>query len=47
MTVDAFVGSLRESLMDSGGDSIEEVVDRMGAPDLVRERLLHYVERAS
>ena len=47
MTVDTFVGSLRESLVESGGDSIEEVVERMDAPDQVRERLLDYIERAS
>jgi len=48
MTVDAFVSSVRETLVDTPSERFEDTVQKMRTvPDLVRERALEYWERAN
>jgi len=47
MTMDAFVESIRDKLITEHGKPVEDVVQSMSdVPDKVRERVLHYLEKA-
>lgn len=46
MTMDAFVESLRETLVATGDEPLESAIERADVPDEVRERTLSYLERA-
>jgi hypothetical protein len=45
MTIDAFVSSVAEALVETQGESLEDVVNGLDVPDLVRERAISYLER--
>lgn len=47
MTVDAFVASVKDTLISDKGKSLQEVIGDMGGvPEVVREKALLYVEQA-
>lgn len=46
MTIDAFVSSVAEALVETRGDSLEDVVKGLDVPGVVRERAIGYLERA-
>jgi len=45
-TMDSFVSSVRETLVDTEGESLEDVVKGAGVPEQVQERAIHYLEMA-
>jgi len=45
MTMDAFVSSVKDALVDTQADSLEDTVNGLDVPDLVRERAIEYLER--
>jgi len=45
-TMDAFVSSVRETLVDTEGESLEDIVKGASVPEQVQERTLYYLEMA-